>query len=117
MAIVAAFASSDGVTVDQHFGRADTFVVYSISQEVSLRLEGRRVAPLKEGDLPEHHLQSRVDILKDCTLIIAQKFGRHAWGLFDPARTEILELDGQITDMLPQLQKLVKLRRKYQTSN
>ncbi len=116
MAIKAAFASSDEGSVDQHFGRADTFVIYEISAEASTRLETRHVAPLIDGQPPENHLLPRAELLYDCTLIIAQKFGRHAWPLFDPAYTELLELDGSIINMLPQLQKLVKLRRKYRDS-
>lgn len=114
MAINAAFASSAGLAVDQHFGRAARFVIYSLSADGSHYLETRQCEPPDRG-AADFDLRPRADLVGDCTLVVAQKFGRHAWPLFDPARTELLELDGVIATMLPALEKLVRLRRKYRT--
>jgi nitrogen fixation protein NifX len=114
MALYAAFASSDGTAVDQHFGRAQRFVIYSIAAAGSQYLETRQ-CETRVGDEPGVNLRVRADLLGDCTLIVAQRFGRHASPLFDPARTELLELDGGIATILPALEKLVRLHRKYRT--
>ncbi len=110
MAIKVAFASSDGTSVDAHFGRAENFFVYAVLPDSYEYLEKRSCEPQEPS---EFSLKPRALALQDCTLIIAQKFGRHAWAVFDPALVELLELEGNILHMLPQLQKLVRLRRKY----
>jgi predicted Fe-Mo cluster-binding NifX family protein len=112
MAIKAAFASSDGVNVDRHFGKADSFAIYTLTAEGS-SFEQTRELKTVSAEYREHKLKNLSELLSDCVIIVAQKFGRHAFPLFDPARTELLELDGQIKDMLPYLEKLLRLRRIY----
>jgi hypothetical protein len=112
MAIKAAFASSDCINVDRHFGMAGSFAIYTLTAEGSSFEEMRELKTVP-GEDRDFRLKSLAGLLSDCVIIVAQKFGRHAIPLFDPACSELLELDGPIKDMLPYLEKLPRLRRKY----
>jgi predicted Fe-Mo cluster-binding NifX family protein len=115
VAIKAAFASSDGANVDRHFGRADRFVIYTLTGEGSSFEETRELKTVSIED-QDFNLKSIAEMLSDCVIIVAQKFGRHSFPLFDPARSELLELDGPINGMLPYLEKLLRIRKKYRSS-
>ena len=110
MSLRVAFASSDGVNVDAHFGKSGNFFIYEVSGSGSSFIEARLC---EIPDQPEKHLETKAKLLHDCLIIVAQKFGRHALLLFIPSRVELLELDGPIETHLVELQKLIKVRRKF----
>lgn len=45
-----AVASSDGISVDEHFGRAQRFLVYEMGDEGPVLLMERKVPPYSVGD-------------------------------------------------------------------
>lgn len=45
-----AIVSTDGINVDEHFGRAERFLIYEIEGENQILLAIRVVGPLSEGD-------------------------------------------------------------------
>jgi len=71
-----AAASTDGKTINEHFGKAASFFIYEIGKETSAFIEKRNVTPLSHGSgHTEDGISSTIDALKDCTAVIAVKVG------------------------------------------
>lgn len=79
-----AFATTDGINVDEHFGRAGTFAVYELTFENYQFLELRKFADgldtaivetRGQGELHDDRVQSKVDKLADCKIIYLTEIG------------------------------------------
>jgi nitrogen fixation protein NifX len=79
-----AFATTDGINVDEHFGRAGMFAVYELTNEnysfVELRkfadgLDSAIVETRGQGELHDDRVQSKVDKLADCKIIYLIEIG------------------------------------------
>ena len=79
-----AFATTDGINVDEHFGRAGMFAVYELTHEnysfVELRkfadgLDSAIVETRGQGELHDDRVQSKVDKLADCKIIYLTEIG------------------------------------------
>lgn len=79
-----AFATTDGINVDEHFGRAGMFAVYELTHEnysfVELRkfadgLDSAIVETRGLGELHDDRVQSKVDKLADCKIIYLTEIG------------------------------------------
>ena len=73
-----AFASSDGVRVDRHFGAADTFYIAELDTELpDCEITGvRQVTPPCQGG--EHETAAFAEVLRrlsDVSVIVAQRVG------------------------------------------
>jgi nitrogen fixation protein NifX len=79
-----AFATTDGIAIDEHFGRAGMFAVYDLTkdgysfQETRKFSEGRDSA-IEEtkgmGAVHEERVQQKVDKLGDCKIIYLVEIG------------------------------------------
>jgi nitrogen fixation protein NifX len=79
-----AFATTDGIAIDEHFGRAGMFAVYDLTkdgysfQEIRKFSEGRDSA-IEEtkgmGAVHEERVQQKVDKLGDCKIIYLTEIG------------------------------------------
>jgi nitrogen fixation protein NifX len=79
-----AFATTDGITIDEHFGRAGMFAVYDLTKdgysfsEIRKFSEGRDSA-IEEtkgmGAVHEDRVQQKVDKLGDCKIIYLTEIG------------------------------------------
>lgn len=79
-----AFATTDGINVDEHFGRAGMFAVYEITKDNYRFSEIRRfsdgidqaiVDTRDMGRLHDDKVQAKVDRLADCKLIYLMEIG------------------------------------------
>lgn len=68
-----AFATGDGVRVNQHFGWCRRFDVYEVSPEGFAFLESRRLEPAGEDE--EDKIQSRLDAVRDCAMVYVASIG------------------------------------------
>lgn len=74
-----AIASTDGETVNQHFGKADRFFIYDLAEKRLVLLMVRSVTPLSTGD-PNHafdpeRMAATVAALKDCGRVYCARIG------------------------------------------
>ncbi len=74
-----AIASTDGITVNEHFGRADRFLIYELEGESLEMLEEREIEPLSVGD-PKHAFDKMrfthiADQINDCKKVFVMKIG------------------------------------------
>jgi nitrogen fixation protein NifX len=79
-----AFATTDGVQVNEHFGRAGMFAVYVVKEQgysfVEMRkfAEGRDTAVEETRGMKEVHdelVQKKVDCLGDCKIVYLTEIG------------------------------------------
>jgi nitrogen fixation protein NifX len=76
-----AIASSDGESVNQHFGQAENFLIYEISDGKIEFIEDREVASACSGNECSHNdanFEILVELLKDCKAVFALKVGERA---------------------------------------
>jgi nitrogen fixation protein NifX len=79
-----AFATTDGVNIDEHFGRAGMFAVYDLTKEGYLFQEIRKFSEGRDsaieetkgmGAVHEDRVQQKVDKLSDCKIIYLVEIG------------------------------------------
>jgi nitrogen fixation protein NifX len=79
-----AFATTDGVNVDEHFGRAGMFAIYELTEEGYRFIEIRKFAEGRDkeiedtkgmGEIHEDRVQRKVDKLSDCKIIYMTEIG------------------------------------------
>jgi nitrogen fixation protein NifX len=79
-----AFATTDGINVDEHFGRAGSFAIYDLSRAGYHFAELRKfadgvdqavVGTREQGALHDETVQNKVDRLADCKIIFMTEIG------------------------------------------
>jgi len=72
-----AAASTDGKTINEHFGKAGSFLIYDIDSTGWNFVERREIKPLC-GSCEGHNdesLSESVNAIADCAAVVAQKIG------------------------------------------
>ena len=79
-----AFATTDGVNVDEHFGRAGMFVIYELKDSGYSFLETRKFSEGRDaaiegtkgmGRIHDEHVDHKVDRISDCRIIYLTEIG------------------------------------------
>lgn len=79
-----AFATTDGVSVNEHFGRAGMFVIYELDSNGYSLLETRRFAEGRDtaveetkgmGKIHDERVDNKVDRISDCRIIYLTEIG------------------------------------------
>ena len=79
-----AFATTDGVNIDEHFGRAGSFAIYDLSRSGYQFAELRKfadgvdqavVGTREQGAVHEEAVQDKVDRLADCKIVFMTEIG------------------------------------------
>lgn len=79
-----AFATTDGINVDEHFGRAGMFAIYELTADGYKLIELRRFADGRDaaieeskgmGEIHDDRVQSKVDELADCKIVFLTEIG------------------------------------------
>lgn len=79
-----AFATTDGKTVDEHFGRAGMFAIYEITESGHHFVESRKFAEgmdrsvvdtRDKEQLHDNAVQNKVDRLADCKIVYLTEIG------------------------------------------
>ncbi len=71
-----AFASSNGVSINDHFGKGMEFLLFDVNAE-GFAKSGTITFEAEEGDDPEHTDRNfvKVDALENCHIVYSQKIG------------------------------------------
>lgn len=107
MSFKVAVASSDGKYVNQHFGKAQNFLIFEVKDDGEYEfLELRKTAPRCGGsaDLKEKTL----DMLSDCETLLVSQIGPGAANRLIARGTEPLIMPMFIEDALKELWALRK---------
>ncbi len=109
-----AAASSDGIVVNRHFGKADRFFIYEVSDEKTELIEVRQTEPVCEnGNHDEERLEATADLLSDCNYLIVSKIGNGAANVVTAKGIEPYEIPGIITESIEQLIKFIKINELF----
>lgn len=74
--IKVAVASSDGRFINQHFGRAKQFLVFTIRDDCFEFLEVRaNVPPCDDHEHDDDRLKKAVDLISDCQMVLVSQIG------------------------------------------
>ncbi|WP_424354728.1 NifB/NifX family molybdenum-iron cluster-binding protein [Methanobacterium sp. MBAC-LM] len=83
MPLKVAIASSDGKSIDLHFGQAPDFLIFEIKENGDSKfIEARKnIPPSDDPNLLENHdnaLAKSVDLISDCDVVLASQIGPSA---------------------------------------
>jgi len=126
-ALKVAFATSDMVTVNQHFGSAKSFAVYAINKDQTQLMEAAQFGVLSQ-DGNEEKLSVKMDLLAGCAAVYCQAIGASAINQLIARGIQPVKVHegSKITDLLVDLQTeltvgpsswLAKAINKYKNPN
>lgn len=100
-----AVATSDGIVINQHFGRADTFRIYDIKQDNTIEFKEERVVnPVCQGGVHDDlQMKESVSYLTDCKYVLASRIGQGAINALEQAGINPMELPGVIEESIGRL--------------
>jgi len=99
-----AVASTDGKTINEHFGKAASFLIYDIGKEAPVLIENRNVPPLScETEHTEGNMAPRIEALRDCTAIVTVKIGVPVKRIFELNGISVFEKTDSIDNALSKL--------------
>lgn len=100
-----AAASSDGIVINRHFGRADTFYIYEVAEAGNYRfLETRTVTPVcNGGNHSDKELRENISKFKDCKYILVSRIGMGAANIVEQSGITPMELPGMMEESLDKL--------------
>ena len=101
-----AVASSDGIVVNNHFGRASEFYIYQINDKKIQFIEKRNVIPVCDrGNHDDNRLKENLLTFKDCKYLLVSRIGEGAVSMARQVGIECYEIPGVIEDSINQLIK------------
>lgn len=100
-----AVATSDGIVVNQHFGRADKFRIYDVDQDNTIRfVEERDVIPLcQAGNHDDSKMKERGKEFSDCKYVLVSKIGQGAANVLEQEGISPMEIPGMIEESIERL--------------
>lgn len=98
-----AVVSTDGIHVDDHFGKAKRFLIYEITDGRINLIETRESTPLSVGD-PDHPFDAErfgniVSVIGDCEKVLMTQIGETPAAKLKDAGIEPVIFSGSIKDI------------------
>ena len=114
-----ALASTDNRYVDQHFGRAESFLIVDVDENGNYEeIEQRFVEPVCNGG---HHdaanLKRGVDGVSDCNFVLAARIGDGARSELEERGIAAFEMPGEVRLSLNRLDGYLKLLQEMNKIN
>jgi predicted Fe-Mo cluster-binding NifX family protein len=106
-----AVASKDGQEINQHFGHAECFMIYSVEDGEVKLVDEKKVGRYCSFD-PEHPLRGHVlrdiaDALQGCRAVVSAQMGEHPRGELEKLGIEPFVATGPIKSILADLAKIL----------
>lgn len=99
-----AVASTDGYTVDTHFGRAYDFYIYQYLVDEWIFVEKRTVNPVcQDGQHSVATMQKNISQFADCQYVVASKIGTGAMSALQSQGIVPMALPMDINDALEKI--------------
>ena len=99
-----ALASTDGYTVDTHFGRAEDFYIYQCFIDEWIFIEKRTVKPAcQNGKHSIEEMQKNASLFADCKYVVASKIGMGAISALQSQGIIPMALPGDVNDALEKI--------------
>jgi len=114
-----AFATTDAIHVDEHFGRCGIFAVYELSEDRCEFVEMRKFAEGRDtaieetkgaGQLHDDRVEAKVDRLSDCRIVYLTEIGGPSAAKFVKKGMMPLKVKGAVSidEALEELGKKIK---------
>ncbi|MCI1944410.1 NifB/NifX family molybdenum-iron cluster-binding protein [Clostridium luticellarii] len=104
-----AVASSDGVSINEHFARADKFFIYEIYQGGEFEFIETREVHFNDSKSGEDKLNKIVKLLGDVKLVLASSVGSGAVDVLHDRKIVAVSLSGSIERALESYAKRGKI--------
>ena len=111
-----AVASSDGIVVNKHFGKAELFSIYEADDEGNIRLlETRSMkAVCESGNHDESRLRENLSQLSDCSYLLVSRIGNEASLIAESMGINAYEIPGIIQDSVNKLIQYIKIQKLFE---
>lgn len=99
-----AVVSTDGINVDEHFGKAEKFIIYDIEDAKIAKVEERDTTPLSVGD-PDHpfdpdRFEAATKAISDCQKVVVTQIGDVPKSKLKEKGVDAVVFQGAINDIL-----------------
>lgn len=105
-----AVASKDGLTINQHFGHAERFLIYDVTADgvklVDEKVVQRYCSYDQDHPLRAHVLRAIADSLHGCRAIVCAQIGQGPQMEMERLGFDTFVADGPIKPMLAELSKI-----------
>ena len=107
-----AVASTDGESVNTHFGKAENFYIYIVDDDEGYDLlEKRNVTPVcQDGFHNKASMEKHVQQFKDCKYVVASRIGDGALQSLTAAGITSMDLPGSIDDAILKVWKYNRIQ-------
>ena len=114
-----ALASTDNRFVDQHFGRAESFLIVDVDENGNYEeIEQRFVNPVCNGGFHDAaKLKRGVDGVADCNFVLVAKIGAGAMNELEERGIAAFEMPGEVGLALKKLDGYLKLLQEMNRIN
>lgn len=106
-----AVASKDGKEINQHFGHAERFLIYDVSEGNASLVDEKKVERYcsfdPEHPLRGHLLQGIATALSGCRAVVTAQMGEHPRGELEKLGVEPFVVSGPIKGTLVELAKIL----------
>lgn len=100
-----AVASTDGIVVNQHFGRADRFIIFRVDDGTVCRTdETRQVTPVcMSGDHDDDRMLENIKKISDCRYVLVSRIGQRALMMAEQNGITAMEIPGMIEESIAKI--------------
>jgi predicted Fe-Mo cluster-binding NifX family protein len=102
-----AVATTDKITVNEHFGRTENFSIFVITSDGPVKVEEVRVEPLSTGNknhpFDKERFQSIAEALKGCERVYVTKIGERPAAELQKIGIEPVVSQGEISSIGPEI--------------
>lgn len=113
-----AVASSDGISINEHFGNAKEFWIYEVFDNGEYNFLERREAPQSEANTAGHgKAMLFAELLQDVEAVLAVQAGKHAEWFLQCKGIKAYALNGKIDAALQSYGKRSKIIRNISLSD
>ncbi|MCR4579917.1 MAG: dinitrogenase iron-molybdenum cofactor biosynthesis protein [Treponema sp.] len=107
-----ALASTDGQTVNQHYGRAEEFYIYAVDDEEGYeQIEKRKVVPIcHDGGHIKSEMADSTERFLDCRYVAASRMGAGASSALTAKGIIAMELPGSVDDAMLKIWKYNRIQ-------
>ncbi|HEY9061807.1 MAG TPA: NifB/NifX family molybdenum-iron cluster-binding protein [Pseudobacteroides sp.] len=96
-----AVSSTDGVLINEHFGKAKLFYIYEVTESDEVKfIELRENTPHCSGTYDHGQIEEAVKLLSDVNVVLTAHIGPTATGILQSTGTSVYTLSGPIDKAL-----------------
>lgn len=105
-------ATTDGIVVNQHFGRAEKFYVYEVEEGKYKKVECREVPPVCQGgEHDDTQMLKTIKSLSDLDCLIVSRVGIRAQQMLEQNGLSVYEMPGMIEESIQKVYGYIEVQK------